>query len=198
LLDPSWLTAKLAATGNMAALVADYDHYAREEEQNLIGRTLRLTAGPLRGGPRAVRAARRAPRVGLLGLHYPAMGFGRTRRTFTPRSRRPDHVLDCPAPRLRRRRRPTWAIALVGGGGLSASTHGGECRVAKSLPLAHPKAIRGLRGEDAYLRRLIRGGSRTSGGKGGASERDSYQSGSTLKPPTPGTASASTRRSRSR
>jgi hypothetical protein len=46
LLDPSWLTAKLAATANTAALVADYDyHYALGEPQQLIGRTLRLTAG---------------------------------------------------------------------------------------------------------------------------------------------------------
>jgi WD40 repeat protein len=45
LLDPSWLDAKLAATANTAALVADYDHYALGETQQLIGRTLRLTAG---------------------------------------------------------------------------------------------------------------------------------------------------------
>jgi WD40 repeat protein len=45
LLDPSWLKAKLAATGNPAALVADYDHYTVGAVQNLIGRTLRLTAG---------------------------------------------------------------------------------------------------------------------------------------------------------
>jgi WD domain, G-beta repeat/APAF-1 helical domain len=41
LLDPGWLTAKLTATGNTAALVADYDRYA----VGVIGRTLRLTAG---------------------------------------------------------------------------------------------------------------------------------------------------------
>jgi hypothetical protein len=45
LLDPSWLDAKLVATANTAALVADYDHYAVGESQQLIGRTLRLTAG---------------------------------------------------------------------------------------------------------------------------------------------------------
>jgi hypothetical protein len=45
LLDPSWLTQKLAATANAAALVADYDHYAMGELQQVIGRTLRLTAG---------------------------------------------------------------------------------------------------------------------------------------------------------
>jgi hypothetical protein len=45
LLDPSWLTAKLAATGNIAALVADYDQYGVGKGQKLIGRTLRLTAG---------------------------------------------------------------------------------------------------------------------------------------------------------
>jgi hypothetical protein len=45
LLDPSWLTAKLTATGNTAALVADYDRYAVGEPQKVIGRTLRLTAG---------------------------------------------------------------------------------------------------------------------------------------------------------
>ena len=45
LLDPSWLAAKLAATANTAALIADYDRYAVNEPQKLIGRTLRLTAG---------------------------------------------------------------------------------------------------------------------------------------------------------
>ena len=44
LLDPGWLTAKLAATGNYQALPADYDQYGVGEAQNLIGRTLRLTA----------------------------------------------------------------------------------------------------------------------------------------------------------
>jgi hypothetical protein len=42
LLDPGWLTAKLTATGNTAALVADYDRYAVGEPQKLIGRTPRL------------------------------------------------------------------------------------------------------------------------------------------------------------
>jgi hypothetical protein len=41
----SWLAAKLAATANTAALIADYDRYALGEPQQLIGRTLRLTAG---------------------------------------------------------------------------------------------------------------------------------------------------------
>ena len=45
LLDPGWLMAKLTATGNTAALVADYDRYAAGEPQKVIGRTLRLTAG---------------------------------------------------------------------------------------------------------------------------------------------------------
>ena len=45
LLDPSWLKAKLAATANPAALVADYDQYGVGELQNFIGRTLRLTTG---------------------------------------------------------------------------------------------------------------------------------------------------------
>jgi WD40 repeat protein len=38
-------SAKLAATGDPQALVADYDQYGVGEAQNLIGRTLRLTAG---------------------------------------------------------------------------------------------------------------------------------------------------------
>jgi hypothetical protein len=38
LLDPGWLTAKLTATGNTAALVADYDRYAVGEPQKVIGR----------------------------------------------------------------------------------------------------------------------------------------------------------------
>jgi len=37
--------AKLTATGNTAALVADYDRYAVGEPQKVIGRALRLTAG---------------------------------------------------------------------------------------------------------------------------------------------------------
>jgi putative hemolysin len=45
LLDPSWLKAKLAATGSPAALVADYDRHGVGELQNFIGRTLRLTTG---------------------------------------------------------------------------------------------------------------------------------------------------------
>ena len=35
----------LATTANTAALIADYDRYAVNEPQKLIGRTLRLTAG---------------------------------------------------------------------------------------------------------------------------------------------------------
>jgi NB-ARC domain/APAF-1 helical domain/WD domain, G-beta repeat len=45
LLDARWLKAKLAATGDTAALVTDYDRYARSEAQSLIGRVLRLTSG---------------------------------------------------------------------------------------------------------------------------------------------------------
>ena len=45
LLDPKWLTTKLAAMGNTAALIADYYQYAEGEAQNTIGRTLRLMAG---------------------------------------------------------------------------------------------------------------------------------------------------------
>jgi hypothetical protein len=35
LLDPSWLDAKLAATANTAALIADYDYYAVGESQQI-------------------------------------------------------------------------------------------------------------------------------------------------------------------
>jgi WD40 repeat protein len=52
LLDPGRLKAKLATTGNTAALVADYDNYAQGEAQSLIGRTLRLTAGICARDPR--------------------------------------------------------------------------------------------------------------------------------------------------
>jgi hypothetical protein len=45
LLDPRWLTAKLEATGNSAALIADYNRYAAGEPQKVIGRALRVTAG---------------------------------------------------------------------------------------------------------------------------------------------------------
>jgi WD40 repeat protein len=45
LLDPSWLRAKLVATGSPAALVADYDQHGAGELQNFIGRTLRLLTG---------------------------------------------------------------------------------------------------------------------------------------------------------
>jgi WD40 repeat protein len=45
LLDPSWLTTKLSATGSPHALVADYDQHGIGELQNFIGRTLRLTTG---------------------------------------------------------------------------------------------------------------------------------------------------------
>jgi hypothetical protein len=45
LLDPGWLTAKLEATSDPQALVADYNKYGVGEVQNFIGRTLRLTAG---------------------------------------------------------------------------------------------------------------------------------------------------------
>jgi WD40 repeat protein len=45
LTDPSWLTAKLAATANPQTLVADYEQHAVGETQSLIGRTVRLTSG---------------------------------------------------------------------------------------------------------------------------------------------------------
>jgi hypothetical protein len=51
LLNPSWLTAKLAATANTAALIADYDRYAVNEPQKLIGRTRRADRGNLLARP---------------------------------------------------------------------------------------------------------------------------------------------------
>jgi len=47
LLAPRWLQAKLAATADPQALVADYQQYGVGEAQSLIGRTLRLIAGIL-------------------------------------------------------------------------------------------------------------------------------------------------------
>jgi WD40 repeat protein len=44
LTSPSWMEQKLAAMG-ARALVADYEEFAHDQTQNLIGRTLRLTAG---------------------------------------------------------------------------------------------------------------------------------------------------------
>ncbi len=52
LLDPSWLKAKLEATGSPAVLVADYDQHGVSELQNFIGRTLRLTTGICARDPR--------------------------------------------------------------------------------------------------------------------------------------------------
>jgi WD40 repeat protein len=52
LLDPSWLKGKFASTGNIGALIADYDQYGRGEAQSLIGRTLRLAAGICARDPR--------------------------------------------------------------------------------------------------------------------------------------------------
>jgi hypothetical protein len=45
LLDPSWLLMKLEATDSMQALIVDYEKFGRGKAQELIGRTLRLTAG---------------------------------------------------------------------------------------------------------------------------------------------------------
>jgi len=45
LLDPGWLKAKLEATGNPSALVADFEQYAVGQLESLIGQTLRLTLG---------------------------------------------------------------------------------------------------------------------------------------------------------
>src|ERR1700733_14885775 len=45
LLDPGWLKAKLEATANPQALVADYHRYGVGEAQSLIGRTLLLVGG---------------------------------------------------------------------------------------------------------------------------------------------------------
>ena len=45
LLDPGWLKAKLAVTGNPYALFADYQQYGASEAQKLVGRTLRLISG---------------------------------------------------------------------------------------------------------------------------------------------------------
>jgi len=52
LTDPAWLQAKLLATGNPQALVADYEQLAAGEAPNLIGRTLRLIADMLARDPR--------------------------------------------------------------------------------------------------------------------------------------------------
>jgi WD40 repeat protein len=52
LLDPKWLKSKLEATGNAAALIADYEFYGQGAAQSLIGRTLRLTAGICARDPR--------------------------------------------------------------------------------------------------------------------------------------------------
>jgi hypothetical protein len=52
LLDPGWLKAKLGATGNAQALVADYDRHSTGELQTLIGRTLRLAVGICARDPR--------------------------------------------------------------------------------------------------------------------------------------------------
>jgi hypothetical protein len=45
LLDPEWLQAKLTATTSPLALASDYERFGQSRMQNLIGRTLRLTAG---------------------------------------------------------------------------------------------------------------------------------------------------------
>ena len=42
LLDPGWVKAKLEATANPQALVADYQRYGADEAERLIGGTLRL------------------------------------------------------------------------------------------------------------------------------------------------------------
>jgi hypothetical protein len=52
LLNPSWLRAKLDATTNITALLADYDQFAQGEPQNAIGRALRLTADICARDPR--------------------------------------------------------------------------------------------------------------------------------------------------
>ena len=52
LLDPVWLQAKLDATANPQALVADYQRYGVGEAQSLIGRTLRLISGICARDPR--------------------------------------------------------------------------------------------------------------------------------------------------
>ena len=46
------LEAKLEATGDPQALVADYEQFANTELQRLVGRTLRLTAGIIAHDPR--------------------------------------------------------------------------------------------------------------------------------------------------
>jgi WD40 repeat protein len=51
LLDPSWLKAKLAATGSPAALVADYDQHAVGATQNFIGRAIALSVPALARDP---------------------------------------------------------------------------------------------------------------------------------------------------
>lgn len=52
LLDPRWLTKKLAATKNPQALVSDYELYAAGETQSQIGRTVQLAAGICARDPR--------------------------------------------------------------------------------------------------------------------------------------------------
>ena len=52
LLDPGWLKAKLEATANPQALVADYERYGVGEAQSLIGRTLRVISGICARDPR--------------------------------------------------------------------------------------------------------------------------------------------------
>jgi WD40 repeat protein len=52
LLNPCWLSAKLAATGRPQSLIADYDRYGAGEARQLIGRTLRLISGICLRDPR--------------------------------------------------------------------------------------------------------------------------------------------------
>ena len=71
LLDPGWLKAKLSATGNTHALVADYQQYGAGELQIFIGRTLRLTTGILARDPRQLMPQ-------LLGRIMGCKGIGTT------------------------------------------------------------------------------------------------------------------------
>jgi WD40 repeat protein len=70
LLDPAWLMAKLAATGNPLGLVLDYQQYGAGEAQNLVGRTLRLINGILArdGRQLPLQLADRLARVETVGI----------------------------------------------------------------------------------------------------------------------------------
>jgi WD40 repeat protein len=149
LLDPAWLQAKLEATANPQALVADYERYGVGEAQSLIGRTLRLISGI------CARDARQLPQQliwRLAGFEAVAgSGFIDRARRLLPR---PSLVLLRPTltppgaetARLEGHTGPVYTLCLLADGRLASGSEDGTIRLWDAATGAETACLKGHTG----------------------------------------------------